>query len=786
MLSLGLAEGPRLSSIRILTRYILAEVISHSLLGLLVFTFVLYIPHLGHLLELAVRHDLPPASILTLFILPIPSILVLTIPMGVLVGTLIGLSRMAADGEVIAVRASGIGLGQFVKSVMALAGTGWAVALWMSLFLAPQAARQLVRMETGLKASQVPYEIRPRVFIEQFPNRLFYLEDVTGSRSKWRGVFLADTTQRDQTTITLAESGVLVNEPDQNRLLLHLSRGSAHEIDPKRPDEYTVASFLDNEVPIPLDEGEGPAVERASPPLLSLTQLVALTREPSQRHAALVELHYRFALPIAAMVLAMVGIPLGLSTRKGGKALGLFLSVLLVFLYYILMAFGRSLALQGRLPPALGLWQANLIFALAGVLMITHLRRVRTRLQFLQEWAEELGRRWQRIVAARRLRRAARTAPDPLLQPRAPGGRIFQILDLYIMRSWLFYFALLLVVFCGIYVIFDFFQLLGDIVRNHIASGTVLEYYRYVLPQVVYLMLPLSILVATLVNFGLLSKTNQVTAIKSAGISLYRISAPILLAAALLSVGMFIFGDRFLPETNQRQNALRNQLKGKPAQTFQRPDRQWIYGQGNRIYNYKFFDPDQNVFANLSVFEIDPGAFRMTRRIYAARAFWEAPIHGWVLENGWEREFSGDRLTSYMPFSVATFKELTEAPQYFKKEVKPSEQMSALELRGYINELRQSGFDVVRLTVQFYRKFSFPLIAFVVTLLAIPFSFTVGSRGALSGLAVSIGIAIVYWSASSLFEAMGNLSQLPPALAAWSPDVLFGLAGIYLLLRVRT
>ena len=139
-----------------------------------------------------------------------------------------------------------------------------------------------------------------------------------------------------------------------------------------------------------------------------------------------------------------------------------------------------------------------------------------------------------------------------------------------------------------------------------------------------------------------------------------------------------------------------------------------------------------------------------------------------------------------MPFSVATFRELTEEPGYFKKEVKPSEQMSALELRSYIGELRQSGFDVVRLSVQFYRKFSFPLIAFVITLIGIPFSFTMGGKGALTGIALSIGVAIVYWSTSSLFEAMGNLSQLPPAMAAWSPDVLFGFAGTYLFLRVKT
>src|ERR1019366_9899979 len=146
---------------RILTRYILKETFSHCLLGLLVFTFVIFVRQLGNLLELVVRHNVPLHETATLFLLPVPSILVLTIPMAALVGTLIGLSRLAADGEVIAARATGIGLAAFVRPVMMLAGAGWAVTLGMSLFLAPQAARQMNRMETGLKASQAPYEIQP-------------------------------------------------------------------------------------------------------------------------------------------------------------------------------------------------------------------------------------------------------------------------------------------------------------------------------------------------------------------------------------------------------------------------------------------------------------------------------------------------------------------------------------------------------------------------------------------------------------------------------------------------
>jgi LPS export ABC transporter permease LptF/LPS export ABC transporter permease LptG len=770
---------------RILTRYILKEIFAHSLLGLLVFTFVIFVRHVGRLLEIVVRHSMPTASLLTLFALPIPGILVLTIPMAVLVGILIGLSRMSADGEVIAARASGIGLGQFIRPVMIVAITAWAVAIWMSLFLAPQSARRLHRMEREISTSEAPYEIQPRVFIEQFPNLLLYLQDVTGSRSEWKGVFIADTTQRDAPKVTLAERGMLVNDPQNRRLALHLAQGTTHEIDPEHPERYSIGQFTDTDIPIPVERGQSTVADWRAPPALPLGDLLAATARPPDRRAALVELHYRFALPVASLVLALVGISLGLSARKGGKAVGVILTIILVFIYYVIMAFGLGFSKQGRLNPAIGLWLANAFFGVVGLVMLSNLRRVRQRIHFVQDWLEET---WRHLHRPRH--------PEPVeihrresglvVDPRAPGERLIQILDLYIIRGWIFYFVLLLATFCGIYFIFDFFQLLGDIVHNHISALVVLNYYRFLLPQVIYLMLPLAVLVATLVNFGLLTKTNQMTAIKSAGVSIYRASLPVLVMAALLSATMYLMGDYYLPETNQRQDALRNQIKGKPPQTFLRPDRQWIFGQSARIYNHRFFDPDRNVFAHLSVFQFDPQTFRMTRRIYASRAFWEPPIKGWVLENGWVRELDGDRVTAYMPFSIAKFDELTEEPSYFKKEVKPSAQMSAFELRRYIDELAQSGFDVVRLSVQFYRKFSFPLIAFVVVLIGIPFALTTGSKGAISGIALSIGIGIAYWSTSSLFEAMGNLNQLPPIVAAWSPDVLFGLGGAYLLLRVRT
>jgi len=150
------------------------------------------------------------------------------------------------------------------------------------------------------------------------------------------------------------------------------------------------------------------------------------------------------------------------------------------------------------------------------------------------------------------------------------------------------------------------------------------------------------------------------------------------------------------------------------------------------------------------------------------------------------RRLSGDSIESYHQFDVTTFPQFTEPPTYFKKEVKQSSEMSFEELRRYIHDLQQSGFDVVRLKVQLQRKLAVPVVTLVMAVLAIPFSLTAGKRGAVTGIAVAVGIAGVYEVVSRLFESMGNLSQLPPALAAWSPDLIFAMLGAYLILRVPT
>ena len=145
-------------------------------------------------------------------------------------------------------------------------------------------------------------------------------------------------------------------------------------------------------------------------------------------------------------------------------------------------------------------------------------------------------------------------------------------------------------------------------------------------------------------------------------------------------------------------------------------------------------------------------------------------------------------MTSFDSFTgeTRTFAELKESPEYFLREVKQGKQMNYLQLKNYIADLTQSGFDTTQLQVQYYKKFSTPLFALIMALIAVPFAFAGNRGGAMPAVGLSIGIAILYIAVNQLFEQVGNLNELPPQIAAWAPDALFALAGLYFSARVRS
>ena len=770
---------------RILTRYILSEVTSHALIGGALFTFVLFMRDLGHILELVVRESASLASMAEIFLFTLPNTFTVTIPMAVLVGVLLGLSRLAADSEITAMRAAGIGVWRFVGIVAIVAVLGWGISLLNALYLAPKAAESLLELENALKTSQASFEIQPRVFYEDFKNYVLYVQDVRASAgaSQWRGVFLADLTDPAAPLILTAAQATVIDGGDQS-LRMRLRNGTRHEFVGNDPNQYAVSTFAEADLPLQIGSQEEARIGHADTPVLAMSasDLYQHSRGPGGQWYR-IELYKRFAFPTSCLVLMLVGVPLGLASRRGGKSAGFVLTIVLVFVYYFLSSTGVALARQGKVSPFLGVWAANILFGGLGLLLLRQLSRGGAA-PFVLNFGS--GRTAQDSSPPKPPRGDQQT-------PRQRSGRrsFPLILDDYVLREFLTTFAMVLVSFVLLMLVFTFFERMGDIIRNRTALVTVGAYLFNLIPSMLYTLMPLAVLVAVLVTFGVLNRSSELTAMKATGISIYRVIVPVLAIAAIFAVSLFLFDESYLPGANRRQEALLSVIKGKPAQTFLRPDQQWIFGQQepgkpNRIYYYQFFDPDHDRFANLSVFEFDPENFSLTRRIFADTAHWDQHLNQWVFEDGWDRHFQGEAVSSFNRFSISTFAALPEDPAYFKKENHQSSEMSFIELSRYIHDLRQSGFDTMRLRVQLDHKLAYPLITLIMAMLAVPFALSMGKRGSLTSIAAAIGVAIAYWVVAGIFEAMGNVNMLPAFLAAWSPDLLFGLAGGYLLLKTPT
>jgi LPS export ABC transporter permease LptG len=366
-----------------------------------------------------------------------------------------------------------------------------------------------------------------------------------------------------------------------------------------------------------------------------------------------------------------------------------------------------------------------------------------------------------------------------------------RILDEYVVREFLSTFFMVLCGFVLLMLLFTFFELVGDIIRNRIPLTTVGAYLVNLTPSMLYSIAPLAVLIAVLVTFGVLNRNSEIIAMKATGISLYRLVIPVVSISAILAVSLFLFDEFYLPQANRRQEALRSTIKGRPPQTFLHPEEKWIFGEPRpgepgRIFYYQFFDRDRDEFANLSIFEFNPATFSISRRIFAARVFWDDDTEQWKFQNGWVRDFDGANQKDFRKFINTSFAEIHEEPAYFNKESLQSQEMNFGQLRSYIRDLRQSGFDTMRLRVALWHKLAYPLIAVVMAMLAIPFALSMGRRGSLTGIAVAIGVALAYWVVDGLFGAMGNVNYLPAGVAAWSSDILFGLTGGYLLLRTPT
>jgi len=352
----------------------------------------------------------------------------------------------------------------------------------------------------------------------------------------------------------------------------------------------------------------------------------------------------------------------------------------------------------------------------------------------------------------------------------------------YILKEFLHIFILTLVAFISLYLLIDFFEKIDDLVEHNATSSEILQFFIYKIPLIFYQVAPVAVLLATIISLGMLSSHSEVTAIKAGGISILRVTVPILISSWVVCVVAFAVNEWVAPVTNQRLEVIKQiRIKGKADTTVFQQGRVWHRGD-RIIYNMRYLDPRTKTIRGFTLYELD-SAFNLVRRIDAGEVAWTRK--GWLVKKGILREFKEGRLTYTIPLSNWTLP-LPERPEDFERLERLAEEMGFQELRYYLKRLKREGYNPVRYMVDLHNKLSFPMVSVIVALLGVPFAVKGGRH---SGIAVGVGLSFIigfsYWVIFAINTSLGYSGILPPIIASWLTNIIFGVLGVLMFTYVR-
>ena len=767
--------------IRILDRYVARELWPPFAISVVVFTFFLVIDRIYLLTDLVIGKQVPVRMVLLLLVYLLPPLLSLSLPIAVLMAVLIAGGRLSADLEVAALKASGVSPVRLFRPFLAAGIIASALIAWLTLVVNPWASADFQKQLFKILETRATTGIQERAFTGTFSRIVLYVEEVSPSQVALRGLLASDERDPALSRIIVAREGRVLSDPERRRLTLRFIDGAINESDVADARRFRYTTFALYDMSLPLSSPTATSEQQAKPekemPLGSLAAAAEEAKYRGQAAPFLVELHKRFALPMAAVVFVLVGFPLGIRSHRGGRAVAITSSFAIVISYYILSTALEGPALGGRLPVWLAIWLPNAIFVVIGLAL---LRAVTTGVP--TGWLDLFWRVAGRLPRGRRERRP-RAASWTTWRLQGPRGSSF-IIDRYLMRQYLLLIGVGLLIGAAFSVIVDLIQSLDRFLRAKPPWVYIAQHFLYLVPRELYKGLPLIVLVATVFLFVMLTRQRELDALKAAGMSLYRACVPVLLIAFLVSVGALVFQETALPLIAAKAEEVdRVKIRGFPPRHLQQQGQMWYRSSDRRFLKIGLLDPVSRSLDGLIVLDLTPD-FRLADRLDVRRAQWVSD--GWEMWGGTARQIGAAQQVQSRSFDHRVM-EMPEHIDDFIRVQKLPDAMSFLELRAYVAKLRDGGHQVGTYLVQLYSKLSFPLVHFIMALVAIPFALAAPrSGGRAVGIGVAIMVAVGYWLVHSVALAFARADLLPAALAAWSANIIFTGLGTALFLNART
>ena len=780
---------------RILDRYLVREIALPFFFGLVILTFILEIPPILTQAEQFISRGVEWSIVIRVLGLLLPQALCLTIPMAVLLGILVGFGRLSADREFVAMQACGVSLMRLARPILLVAGLGTMATAYETIVALPDANQSYREIVYVVMATRVEQNVRPRVFFQEWPDKVIYVRELPPGGG-WRDVFVADTSRITETVVYFAREGRIRLDEKKKLVQLELLDGTSHTTHTDKPDDYEEATFkssiitLDPSQVFKLPPEKG-AREMNNAELREAIAKASARKDPAYEARFMIQ--QKLSLPLACPILALIGLALGASNRKDGKLGSFVIGIAVIFVYYVLLWGARATATGGRFSPEWAPWIPNIVMGIGGLVMMA--------------WRARLGDQPMRFNLLRRKEAtevdgvssatSVTASPRPVRARRGPMTLPWlRVLDIYISREYFRLILIGLLGLLGLFYISTFIDLADKLFRGETNMAMLTRYFYFRTPQFVYYVIPMSVLVSTLVTIGLFTKNSELLVMRACGISLYRAALPLLICGVIASGLLFFMQERVLVTSNREADRLERTIRHWPEATTAL-NRRWMVGSGGEMYHYDFFDQRANRFTNLLVYRLEENDWRLKAVTRAGDAYLapspspDPENRTWLAHHGWTRELvtntGGGTDKPEMKYETFNESEVSLEPaSYFKTDEPIADLMTYGQLSEYIDRLNASGANVVPQRVALARKIAFPFVTVIMTILAVPFAVSTGRHGAMYGVGIGIALAITYIVALSISGALGAGGALPPLLAAWAPNILFGAAAIYMVLTVRT
>ncbi len=760
-------------------------------LALLLLTAILITQQGSRLAEVLIYTDLPFSLLGGIGAALVPGVLTFSIPLAVLAGIIIGYSRMGSDSEIVAMRSAGVGSWTMIWPALLIGLIFSGATTYLHLKEAPESARDLERIALQGALAKLDSPVEPRTF-SALPRYVIYVRDGDKALGTWGRVFIF-AQRRDQTNeVITARSGRIDSAGEQSELVLSDVLSAEFPVNNERQPQggpapppgpasgnaeksYVVKRF--DQLRFSINTGRADIVQRLNRRDTNADSMDwdelrerTLTGSVEQQREAARILNRRAALSLAPFVFSLIGAALGLRVRRGGKSIGVLLSLIVVIIYYLISLLGESLARVGTVSPYVGPWLATVFIVCVGLLFLL-VQRMPLRIRWPQRGtkaANETSR--EQSESVKMTVRFSKTLAFP------------NLMDATLFRALALSFLICFVALAAIFNIFTLFELWRFIAVTQAGADLVARYLLFLLPLIAVELFPATMLISVLVTYALLARRREAIAWWASGQSVYRLMLPGFFFAVFMAGGSWLIQEYVMPGTNLRQDALRARIRGGEARAITRTGRQWLASTDTRrFYSYEFGDDGSLI--EPTVYELDADAVHLAQVVSGKSASWIDPTHLKMIDTetlalkGMEVERRSEPETIFAGVeSAAVFKPTIDKPS----------QLSARELDRYLDAAKQRGMDVSAMAVALQRKYAGPFNIIIMAFIGMPLAVSFGRKGTVIALCAAVVVGIAYWAVGGGFQQLGNHGLLRPTVAGWSPLLIFAAAGTYFLSRVRT